>query len=108
MKRKLTDKSEVERQIKEEVLATQKGLEKVFREMNQLKKNEQKAQEKLEEIRDARNQWMTQYLDKSNEVVRLEISETELKEDNKGLSDRNKMLTKELTDTREEEEKLKL
>ena len=61
MKRKLTDKSEVERQIKEEVLATQKGLEKVFREMNQLKKNEQKAQEKLEEIRDARNQWMTQY-----------------------------------------------
>ena len=108
MKRKLTDKSEVERQIKEEVLATQKGLEKVFREMNQLKKNEQKAQEKLEEIRDARDQWMTQYLDKSSEVVRLEISETELKEDNKGLSDRNKMLTKELTDTREEEEKLKL
>ena len=47
MKRRLTDKSEVERQIKEEVLATQKGLEKVFREMNQLKKNEQKAQEKL-------------------------------------------------------------
>ena len=58
LKRKLTDKSEVERQIKEEVLATQKGLEKVFREMNQLKKNEQKAQEKLEETRDARNQWI--------------------------------------------------
>ena len=48
MKRKLTDKSEVERQVKEEVLATQKGLEKVFREMNQLKKNEQKTQETLE------------------------------------------------------------
>ena len=63
---------------------------------------------KIGKTRDARDQWMSQYLDKSSEVVRLETIETELKEDNKDLSDRNKMLTKELTDTREEEEKLKL
>ena len=65
----------MERQIKEEVLATQKGLEKVFKEMNQLKQNELKAQEEMKVIRDARDQWISKYLDKNSEVIRLETVE---------------------------------
>ena len=71
LKKRLTDKSEMERQIKEEVLATQKGLEKVFKEMNQLKQKELKAQEEMKVIRDARDQWISKYLDKNSEVIKL-------------------------------------
>ena len=43
--KRLTDKSEIEKQIKEEMLATQNGLENVFKEMDQLKQKELKTQE---------------------------------------------------------------
>ena len=57
--KRLKDKSEIEKQIKEEVLATQKGLEKVFKEMNQPKQNALKAQEEMKVIRYARDQWIS-------------------------------------------------
>ena len=58
-------------------------------------------------IRDARDQRISKYLDKSSEVVRIETIETEIKEAKKSLDGKNMILTKELADSREQEKKLK-
>ena len=44
-------------------------------------------------VRDARDQWISKYLDKNSEVIKLQTVETKLKEANKSLDGKNKMLT---------------
>ena len=58
-------------------------------------------------IRDARVQWISKYLDKNSEIIRLETLETKIKEAYKSLDGKKKMMTKELANLREQEKKLK-
>ena len=103
------------------MLATQNGLENVFKEMNQLKQKELKTQEEIKAMKAARHHWTSKYLDKDREVIKLETVEgslkeqmreadtrdlrkteemKKLKETNNSLDSKNKIMTEELTNSR--------
>ena len=64
--KKLPDKTEIEKQMKEEILAKQNGLENMFKErqddykkMIQLKQKELKKREEIKAIKAARDHWIS-------------------------------------------------